>query len=158
MEPLREYIFSVITAAVICALIKTLFATGSLQKALSLLCGLFLSITILSPLAQLHRDSWFREFTDYALSDGNEASFTGENFRREAMSSIIKERTEAYIFDKAAQWNESAQICVSLQDGDIPVPVAVEIRGAFSPYARQQLASLLEKELGIAKENQQWIG
>ena len=158
MELVREYICSVIIAAMICALIKSIFATGGHYKVLSLLCGLFLSVTILSPFTLIRWDSWFRKITDYELSDGTEASFTGEKYRREAMSAIIKERTEAYIFDKAAQWNESAQVCVSLQNDDIPVPVAVEIRGAFSPYARQQLASMLEKELGIAKENQLWIG
>jgi hypothetical protein len=47
---------------------------------------------------------------------------------------------------------------VYLSEDTIPVPISVEIRGSVSPYGKQQLTKLLEEELGIAKENQLWIG
>lgn len=158
MEALGQYILSVTAAAVVCALIKGLSSSGSYSAVVNLLCGIFLSVTILSPLDRLNMDEWFLAFQQNFLQTGEDISAEGTEQRTETLSAIIKEQTEAYILDKAAQWHSELQVTVYLSEDALPVPVMAELRGSVSPYAKLRLSKMLEDDLGISKENQQWIG
>ena len=45
---------------------------------------------------------------------------------------------------------------IILSDDDIPAPVAARIKGNVSPFAKSKLMDMMEKDLGISKERQQW--
>ena len=157
MEGLRQYIISVVTAAIICGIITGLAPKGTVREMVKMLCGLFLALTVIRPIARI--DDF--DLSDFGLSyglDAKAAAVMGEDFSREAMADIIKAETEAYILDKAAELNVTMEADVTLSQEDIPVPVAVHLSGDISPYAKQQMERFLTEDLGIAKENQLWTG
>lgn len=80
----------------------------------------------------------------------------GENLARDSMADIIKEETEAYILDKAADLHANLHVEVTV--GEDSLPMAVTLSGEASPYARRQIQAIIANDLGISKENQKWIG
>ena len=85
-----------------------------------------------------------------------EAATAGEQQAKSALRESIKQRTEAYILDKAKTLAAQVAVEVTLSNEAIPVPIAVRISGNISPYARMQLQTILQEELGIPKEAQAW--
>lgn len=155
MEMLRQYVISVAAAAMICGVVTSLFQTGTAKEVVKLICGLFLAFTVLSPVSKLD----FSELTDFRFSyseDAAEAAALGENLAQESMADIIKAETEAYILDKAEALNAVLTVEVTVSEENLPM--AVKLSGEVSPYARQQLQAIIQTDLGIAKENQQWTG
>ena len=90
------------------------------------------------------------------MGDAEDAAAMGENLARDSMADIIKEETEAYILDKAADLHANLHVEVTV--GEDNLPTAVTLSGEASPYARRQIQAIIANDLGIAKENQKWIG
>lgn len=155
MEALRQYVLSVVTAAMVCGIITGLFHSGGGKQVVKLICGLFLAYTVLAPIARGN----FSELSVFSLGFGDEAAEAaamGENLARDSMAEIIKSKTVAYILDKAADLQAEVTVEVSVNEENVPNSVTVS--GAVSPYARRQLQTIIESDLGIAKENQKWTG
>ena len=155
MEALRQYVLSVVTAALVCGIATELFPNGRGKQVIKLLGGLFLAYAVLSPVSR----GDFSEILDFPYSYEEEAAAAagvGENLARESMADIIKAETEAYILDKAADLR--AEVTVEVTVNEENVPSKVTITGEASPYARRQLQDAIESDLGIPKENQQWTG
>ena len=79
----------------------------------------------------------------------------GSMAAKEAMAEAVIEQTEAYIIRKAAFYDAEISANVMLEEEEL-LPVAVEIHGQLSPYARQQLSQWISQELGIDREAQRW--
>lgn len=158
MEALRSYILSVTAAALIFGIVSSFVdpksSAGGLVK---LIGGLYLTFVAIQPLANFDFDA-LEDFWQIISVDGRAVSTAGENLAKDAMADIIKDRTEAYILDKAGLYRAEISAEVTLSDDEIPVPVSVTIRGNISPYAKARLESTIETELDIPKENQVWIG
>ena len=157
MESIREYLLSVTAAALLCAIVSSLTGEkGSQAGTVKLICGLFLCITVIRPLAQLHISD-YSDFTRDLLEQGESATQEGEDYSRQALRRIIQEEAEAYIMDKASDYGTKLQANVTLSDTDPPVPESCVLTGSVSPYVRQQLKKILETDLGIPEENQIWM-
>lgn len=157
MDALRQYVISVVAAAIVCGIVTGVMKEGTAQAVVKLICGLFLTFAVLRPIARLD----LADLGNFGLSlsrDAEQAAAVGENLARDALADIIKRETEAYILDKAAALNLSLEAEVTVSDSDPPVPMAVRISGNASPYARLRLQNLIQEELGISKENQLWTG
>lgn len=158
MQSLGRYIVSVTAAAIVVAILQSLFdkkgATGGLLR---LIGGLFLCFTVISPIVTQGFDGLF-DFSLTYMEQGSVAAFEGEEIAREQLCGIIKERCRTYILDKASTYQLQLEAEVTLSQDDIPVPVAVRLQGAVTPFAKLALQQWLEQELGIPKENQLWIG
>ena len=156
MESVREYLVSVTCAALLCGILCSL--TDEKQSGgvlVRLVCGVFLCLILVSPLSRFQPDRL--DFSRWDLTgEAQAASDLGMEYARQAKIQIIKTRTEAYILDKARQYELDLTVDVRLSQGDSPVPESVVLSGRFSPYARNQLQRIIESELGIPKENQQW--
>lgn len=96
------------------------------------------------------------DFSLRYMDDAEDAAAMGENLARDSMADIIKEETEAYILDKAADLHANLRVEVAV--GEDNLPAAVTIFGEASPYARRQIQAMIANDLGISKENQKWIG
>ena len=155
MEALRQYVISVVAAAMLCGIVTRLFPQGNAKQVGKLICGLFLAYTVLSPISRVDF-SRLPDFSLQCMEDGEEAAAMGENLARDSMADIIKEESEAYILDKAADLHANLTVEVTIGEGSLPA--AVTISGEASPYARRQLQAMIESDLGISKENQKWIG
>ena len=157
MEDIREYLLSVTAAAVLCGIVSAVAGEkGSQAGIVKLLCGLFLSITVIRPFAQLQIAD-FSNFASDILQAGQSATQDGEDYSLQALRRTIQEETEAYIMDKAAVYSADIHPQVTLSDTDPPVPESCVLTGRVSPYVRQQLMKILETDLGIPEENQTWI-
>lgn len=155
MEALRQYVISVVAAAMICGIVTGLFPAGTGKQVVKLICGLFLAYTVLSPVSRMD----FSELTNFSLrcmDDAEEAAAVGENLTRNSMADIIKAESEAYILDKAADLHANLTVEVTVSEENLPASVIIS--GEASPYARRQLQTIIESDLGISKENQQWTG
>ena len=157
MDGLRQYVISVVAAAIICGIITGLIQKGTAKEIVKLVCGFFLAFTVIHPIADFDISS-LSDFGFAYSGDAAEAAALGENIAQESLREIIKAETEAYILDKATALNLELSVEVSISEDDTPVPVAVCLSGEASPYARQQLQGTLQSDLGIAKENQLWTG
>lgn len=154
-EP-RTYLLAVTASALICCITKTLAGGKGLTAGLiRVLCGIFLCVSIAAPLA----DFQIRKLSDFSvgiLQDGASASAYGEQLSRDSMAEIIKQKTQAYILDKAASLDGEITVEISLSETVPCVPCAVEICGRISPYGRTVLSALIYTELGIDREAQTW--
>lgn len=153
MEALRQYIISVVAAALLCGIVTGLMPQGRSSQIIRMVCGLFLAYTVLAGLTGL--DLQIPDWDVLAVTDARQAAALGESLGEVALTQVIKEQTEAYILDKAAALGLSLEVEVSLDESQVPQSVVLE--GQASPYERQQLQNTIARELGIAKENQQWI-
>lgn len=157
MEKLSAYVLSVTCAALILGILKGILNDKSGASALlRMLGGLFLTLAIISPITKFDLSN----LTNFAgdLSDaGQNAAAEGEQIGKAEYRSIIKASTEAYILDKAQTYQAELAVEVSLCD-DTAVPVHARLQGDISPYGKNQMQQMMEDDLGIAKENQLWIG
>lgn len=156
MGLVKEYMLRIVAAGLICgAATRLLAGKGAAAVVGKMLTGLFLAIVILSPLADLDLGSWETEWGDLQ-ADAQAAVTAGKENSTAALRRVIKERTEAYILDKAQSLAVQIAVEVTLSDDPVPVPVAVRLSGNISPYAKQQLQTIIAQDLGIPKEAQQW--
>ena len=156
MDSLREYILSVVCAAILCGIIKGLAGkTGGSTPVMKLLCGIFLTLSMVKPLMEIKLE----DLTDYTRDLHTEAvaaSAQGE----EIYDSLLKDRiiasTESYILDKARELSMELDVEVSLDQDQIPREVI--LKGEWEEPRKRELQDILASELGIAKERQIWIG
>lgn len=156
MEGLGEYILSVVCAAILCGLVTGISGREQTAgKILQLVCGLFLTLTVIRPIAAVRLEEIVR-FSQSMEADAAMALETGRTCYEDALASVIQEKTQAYILDKAQSLDAKIQVQVALA-ADHTIAEVV-LTGQVSPYARSKLQEMLSSELGIAKERQIWIG
>lgn len=156
MEDLRNYLLSVFSAAIVCAIIMRLMGKKGTHAALTkLIAGLFLAFTVIYPIADI-RIGDLSDLTSSYSDSASQAAAAGQSLTRENIAASIKAQTEAYILDKATALNTHLEVVVTLSEDDIPCPKAVRLAGSVSPYAKAQLQMIIAEDLGIAKESQIW--
>lgn len=154
MSDWMEYIVTITAAALLVSVLRSLAGDGSMGKLVKLIAGIFMALTILSPVRKLKLpdvNTWMSSFA----SDGREAAARGQQLGREERETFIKAQTEAYILDKAAGYGAALEVQVTLDDAGIPA--SVTLTGAVSPYAKACLMRLIASDLGMEQEVQQWI-
>lgn len=154
MDGLRQYVISVVAAALLCGIVSNLFEDSAGKDFIKMLCGLLLMVTAILPVRNLDLSGMLETLVP---ASGEVASLTtaGEKMADEAMADIIKQKTRTYILDKAKEWNAAIEVEVTLDEDH--VPATATIQGDISPYAKAQLAAILETDLGITREHQVWI-
>lgn len=120
-----------------------------------MLCGLFLTLTVIQPISRIELDTIFQFYTSFA-DEAKDAASAGEEMAADAIADSIKGQLETYILNKAEVMN--TQISVNVTIGEDYLPISAKLSGKISPYTRRQLETILESDLGITKENQLWTG
>lgn len=155
MDAVREYLISITAAAIIAGIVTSLTKkSGSISSIVKLLAGLFMTVTILSPVIDLPLNG-IQFYLDDLSSDAESVSKTGKDTAEGEIKQIITERSRAYILEKAEALGAELEVEVFLQD---LIPCSVEITGAVSPFARMQLSQYIAENLGVSSEDQRWIG
>lgn len=158
MAGIAKYLISITAAAILCGAVTALLGKeGTVAAMGKLLCGLFLTLTMLSPLIGGQLEKWEWLLDDISL-DAADAVREGEESAQAALVASIKSQTEAYILDKAAELDVEVSVEITRIAGTPPLPVAVTISGSVAPAARAQLERILEEDIGIPKEEQRWTG
>ena len=130
---------------------------GTHAALLQLIGGLFLTFTVIAPIADVELEEILDVPWDFAVQ-GNAIAEEGQQYAQDQLHGIIKDRCEAYILDKALALQAQLQVEVMLSQDEIPVPASVRLQGSISPYARNALQQWLQDDIGIPKERQIWIG
>ncbi len=158
MLSIRTYFLTLTAAAVLCGIVTSLLpGSGSASTLVKLISGVLLTLTALKPLLGVNLDTVIRNW-EWEQESVTASAELGENIARDAMGEHIKSQCEAYILDKAGELGLNIAAHISLSTEGIPQPVSVTLEGAASPYARTWLQSVITRDLGIAKEDQRWIG
>ena len=157
MVALREYVLSVSAAAILCGILCCVCGekSGS-APVLRMLCGLIVVLAAVRPLVTLRVDQ-LAYGLDILREDAALQAQEGVDYASQAMAQLIKEKTAAYILDKAAGFGVMLQVEVEVTQDQIPIPVGLTITGPVSAYVREQLKTYIEMDLGIPRENQRWI-
>ena len=150
MALVKNWLLGMACAAMIMALAESLIPEGRMRKICRLAGGLVMVLAAVSPILRLDLtslDSWPAELSsaggEYAaaLEDGNDFLY----------ETIIAEQTAAYISDKAAELGAActAEVTVAQNADGTPVPASAILRGSWTDGQRQELADLLERDLGL---------
>ena len=154
---MRQYLLSIVGAAIICSIAKNISNEKTLSGAmLRLVAGIIMTVTVLAPVVNLDLNDLPLMTTNF-MDEASAIAAEGEEMAASARNAIISDRAEAYILDKAAAFGAALEVEVTISDGTM-MPQGARIKGAISPYAKLQLQRIMEQDLQIAKENQQWIG
>lgn len=157
MEHLSEYILSITAAALLCAIAQRIIGRNTLiGSMIKMICGVFLTVSVLSPIVKMKLDDLEFYYQDFKLS-ADEISGSGITMANNTMEDIILDKTEAYILDEAMKIGLTVQVKIQLSDSIPPVPVGIDIHGDASPYRKSQLCRIITENLEIAGENIQWI-
>lgn len=155
METLQQYLFSIICTALLCGILSSLTQKGIIKSILSLLCGCILTVSVIRQLGSIQWESIWETTFPYK-DQAKEATAIGTEMAYDATAAIIKEKTEAYILEKADSLNAELTVMVTVSTENIPESAFLE--GEISPNVRKKLEAILETDLGITKENQIWNG
>ncbi len=124
------------------------------QKLLRLVCGTVLAVTALSVLPGIALPEISGTMEAHWIQ-GQQIAAEGENLARQEQHRHIKERLEAYIWDKGRSLGAVLDPSVILDpDG---CPHGVTLSGKWTEQIRQTLMEYITNDLGIPEEDQQWI-
>jgi len=155
-EALQNYLLSVTAVSLLASSLLALVPKGGVRRVLSLLCGLAVILTVIGPLARLDAARMARAISQASMAS-DEAASGVEVKSRELVSAIIKEKTEAYILDKAGEMGFTPRVEAEMDDGgDYPCPCGVRISGSWDAAQREKLSSLIEADLAIPENRQVW--
>ena len=150
MNGLTQYILTVVTAAMLVGILQSLTGQGTMGTLTKLLGGVFLALTMLSPVLKLEIPDLAEWFSDVVM-DGESLAAEGEAMAADAKEDIIRSQVEAYILDKAG-----VDLAVSVELDAAGVPCGVTLTGDISPHTKNQLSRMLAEDLGLGEEVQQW--
>lgn len=151
MNLLSGYLWRVICACVVCALVGAIGGEGAGSGLRKRMAGLFLALTVLSPFGDVDIPGMDTESIE---ADARAAVREGSALALQEKKSIITQALEAYIWNKAGELGLEVQVRVRL-DGD-GLPESVELTGDISPGDRKALEAVIARELGLGEEALIW--
>ena len=156
MDGIREYLVQVTAAGLICGVVNMIVGKkGTVAASVRVMSVILMTVTMASPLVKL-RLTGISDFLRDIRFDGSLYAQQGSQVSKDAVSDIIKERSEAYILDKAAAIGADIRVELALSRDPLPVPVSVTISGSVSPAGKRRLQEMIRDDLGIPLEAQTW--
>ena len=154
MMAFRQWLFSIVAAAIVISVANALIPKGAVRSAVRCVSGLTLLMVLCQPFLQ---GTWENFHWEYAQIEEEIQALTEQYWQEsyEEMKSIIEEKVGAYILDKAKSLGLTGEVvvCTAERDG-IPYPVSVSLT---VPYD-ETLSRYMTQELGLAREMQVWKG
>ena len=154
MESLRSYILSLVCAAAFCGILNGIAGEKGIAVGLrKLICGVFLCVSVISPLKNLDFDGLLEPITEIR-EDALATVAMGKALYQESLAEVITGQAETYILNKAQSLGLA--VTVSIQPDDSGKPYRATITGIIPESRMQALSDILEGDLGIPKERQIW--
>lgn len=147
---------SVSAAALLMSFVLAIMPEGRIRHTAKFLGALLVVLVVVSPVVKLNAENMARTIAKFEME--KESLRTGiEVKNREILSELIKENTQAYILDKAERMGIAVTVDVTMRDeGDYPFPVSVMLTGRLTPAEQTRLERVIEQDLGIPPECQEW--
>lgn len=156
MNWFSKWLITIITAAIICAIVDSLIGKQSKsRKFIQIISGFFLLLTAVSPLIKNNIINFNYYFEDIE-NDAQVAVEAGQSSSANQLREIITRQIEAYIQEKATAMGADILVTVTVSTDDPPLPVAVKLEGSITPYARSKLATIIANDIGIPEDQQIW--
>ena len=157
MQALGRYILSVTASALALGIFNCIFNKNNTVGALiRLMGGIWMIFVVVSPVERVDLEMVLdaignvNVISQKPLEDGSREA-------EKAFRGIISEQTQAYIMDKASQLNLQVDVAVQLSDEDPPIPISIQIRYQGDQSRISDLSNIIAEELGIPREDQEWI-
>ncbi|MBO5891759.1 MAG: hypothetical protein J6Q30_03500 [Oscillospiraceae bacterium] len=158
MGSVREYLLGITVVALCCGVLSSVLGKKGLAGGtVKFLCGMVMLLAVVGPLLSLRIGDMQGAFKDLS-QDANAITAFGRETALKEYAGIIKERTAAYILDKAESLGAELTVEVTLSDDEPLAPCGVKLSGAISPYAKKVLSDTIAKDLGVQVEDQIWTG
>lgn len=148
-------VMRILCCTIMCVVVFSLFPDGKMKGVLRVAAGITLTITLLAPVSDLKLPDLEALGEDY-LRQGSAATAVGEDYAGMCRQEFIKKEIEAYILDKADVL--SCELSAAVEVNAEGYPISIVLWGDVSESQRRKLEDILWKDLGIAKEDQQWNG
>ena len=156
MVDIRGYVLSTVATAILCSIVQSLCTEKTITgRIIKLILRTMILIVLVSPWIDLD----LADITPYMDSLNAEASAMtqqGVMASEDSMRTLIMEKTQAYILDKAVNMGLDLDIQVTLSESSPPLPQQIILVGDCSPLDRQRFTEKLTAELGLEKENMVW--
>ena len=158
MNTMKTYLLTVVAASFLYSLIANFLTNGKCKKILSFIGTLLMTVTVLSPLAKLDATKMSKAIAELQLE--TEEWKTGVDIQnRELIGVLIKQKSEAYVLDKAEAMEVALSLEITLQDdGGYPYPYRISIDGTWTEEEKHKLSIMISEDLGIPAERQEWNG
>lgn len=159
MDLMRTWILSVTAVAMLIAVAEGLMPEGTVRKVAKITGGLVLMLAVLQPLVRMDYDTLFQ-----AANGDAQVEVFGAQAQQQAsgefLKTIIEDEVRAYVLDKAEQLGYHCEVSITCQLGEdgVPVPATATVQGLSDPEQQRVLRMLLREELGIAYEQQTYLG
>lgn len=151
----REWLVSVVCAAMLIAVAENTAPAGNLRKITSVTGGLILLIVLVRPLIGVDFESLFADYDICAREVELRQEELEEDYIRQVRL-LIEQRIAAYISDKAEVMGAAccAKVECRISENGLPVPYRVIVHGT----APQELKNWIRQELDIPEERQVYRG
>ena len=157
MTDLGQSVLSIICASMLAGIVTSMLPDSVGGELIRLLCGLFITVTILTQIRNMDVEVWQEPYWQLAAQAQIQTQ-EGEMQAEDQLRAVIKESCESYILDKAKDIGICIGVDIGLSEEDIPIPVNVTILGSVTEEAKEILQEILIQEMGIQKEDQLWSG
>lgn len=156
MEWIREWLFSIVCAAMVAALAEALSPKGFPKRLVRYAGGLLILLAVLGPVKQLDSHVIGDAVADMKGRYGGYAeTFAQQN--TQVTKAIIEEETAAYILDKAAGLGMTqcrVEVRCRMTEEGFPAPETVRVEGCGDETAWQSLSRAITADFAIEREAQ----
>jgi stage III sporulation protein AF len=156
-EAIRSYLLSVVAVSMLCAVLLAVLPNHPVRRVCVLVCGLLLMLVCVAPIKEVSLTDLAQLIARNTMQE--EFDTTGVSMQsRELVATLIKQKVEAYILDKAAAMGVDIQAEVTVEQGEsYPYPSAVRITGDLTAEQKAALSDDLEANFAIDAAAQEWI-
>ena len=153
---MKQYIIGVLATSIICGIVNAITNDKTtVGRIVKLISGIIMTVAVIAPITKITFHG-IDQYISGLNQNADQYVIYGESAAQEKLSSIIKEKVETYILEKAHQMQLDISVEVVLDEVNNQIPSGVTIAGNISPYAKEALGNYMENTLGIRKENQIW--
>jgi len=159
MEIIRNWITGVTAASILISAALAVTPKGAVKKVLKFVGGLILFIVLTAPLKEIDiSDIAYYNMQYRADYEKYEEKLIFEN--SSMIKTIIEDKTRTYILQKADELGIACDVQVyAKKRGDgypYPDKIVITTGSDTDPALRERLSYILESELGVTDENQEW--
>lgn len=156
MIDVKQYILTIVAASVIASIVLGLTEKATANKKLiQLITGVFLLLTVLSPLKEKLNFQSFLDIDDITHS-AEENIMIGQQETQKQVKELITEQVATYIQDRATALGANLSVSVTISSDDPPIPTSVRLKGNVSPYVKSKLKEIIANDIGISEDHQTW--
>ena len=156
MTEIKNLLLALIVLGIIHSVLSSVVLKEK-KSFVSLVCGMITVLLVASCVLRIDFEQIGSDFMEEISSSTRMTELPGVDTQG-LMAQIIKEQTESYILDKAAElgFEPTAEVTLA-QDGEYPYPTDVTVKGCYTEAQKSEMVLILEKDLGIIRDRQEWI-